>query len=442
MLERAADALWGPFTLCLLLGLGGVLMGRTGCFVLRRLPVLLRRGAGRGEHTADSPWVALSTALGATMGTGNIVGVATALTAGGPGALLWMQTAALAGMMLKFSEVALAADTRRLGPGPMGYLQLVFPGRYQKVLPGLFAVCCLLASVGMGNMTQSNAAAQALAPLSIPPFFCALFFGGFAYLATGRGVPGVMRLLTWLVPVMTVGYLLMGTAAVWQQRAVLPQTIQTVVAEAFRLRCAAAGAAGYTMRTAVRYGLSRGIFSNEAGMGSSPIAHAQAAGTDPVERGMWGVLEVLIDTSISCTMTALVILTAAGGQFWSSSGLDGAQLAAASFAASLGAPSEAAVSVFVALFALASVCGWFTYGAAALEFLLPGHPRIRQIYRLLYAGGTAWGALCEARGVWLLCDCFTGAMLLLNLPGLMLLSGRVCAMVRRWDAGQRRYSRS
>ena len=261
MLERMAGALWGPVTLCLLLGLGAVLMGRTRFVVLRRLPELMKDGAGRGKGSrSGSSWAALSTALGATMGTGNIVGVATALTAGGPGALFWMQIAALAGMMLKFSEVALAVEYRRLGPGPMGYLQLVFPGKGKQVLPALFAGCCLLAAVGMGNMTQSNAAAQALEPLSVPPVCCALFLGVFAYLATGRGVPGITRLLTWLVPTMTAGYLLMAAAAIWQQREVLWDALRLVAGEAFRLKSAAGGAVGYTMRTAVRYGLSRGIF--------------------------------------------------------------------------------------------------------------------------------------------------------------------------------------
>ena len=153
---------------------------------------------------------------------------------------------------------------------------------------------------------------------------------------------------------------------------------------------------------------------------------------------MWGVLEVLIDTTVSCTLTALVILTAGGGRFWNICGLDGARLAAASFACSLGAPFSAAVSIFTALFAVASVCGWYTYGAAALEYLF-GRRRIpRGLYRLLYAVGAALGAVCGSRSVWLLCDLFTGAMLLLNLPGLLLLSGRVCTMTRRWDSDHRR----
>lgn len=442
MLERIASAFWGPFTLLILLGLGGYLTLQTRFFSIRCLPEALRqmcRGKTQKGVGRPSAWMAMSTALGATMGTGNIVGVATAMVAGGPGAVLWMQIAALAGMMIKFSEVALAVEYRRLGPGPMGYLKLVSPSGKAKTLPDAFAVCCLTSAVGMGNMTQSNAASQALSSLSVPPVCCAVFFGIFTFMATGRGVGGVMRLSSWIVPVITVGYLALAGAAVWQERAALPLALRTVGEGAFGLRAAAGGAAGYGVRSAVRYGLSRGIFSNEAGMGSSPIAHAEADGKGPVEQGMWGILEVLIDTSLSCTLTALVLLTAGGGVFWQESGLDGAALATACFSTALDSRCGPVVSLFIALFGITSVCGWYAYGRRALEFLCPHCRTVMGVYRLLYAVGAALGAVWGSREIWLLCDFFTGTMLLLNLPGLIVLAPRVCRMVRTWE--ERRHRR-
>lgn len=435
LLERAAGALWGPFTMAIILGLGGYLTVKTRFFSVRSLPGafgnIIRDIGGKGHKKRDvSAFMAMSTALGATMGTGNIVGVATAVVAGGPGAVIWMELAALAGMMLKFAEVALAVKYKRKGAGPMGYLHAL--GKLGGVLAFLFAISCVAASLGTGNMTQSNSAAQALAHFSVPPLLCAAVLGVFTWVATGKGIRGIMLFSAWVVPVITVGYLLLAAAALWQGRAELPRAVEEMLTQAFGLRAAAGGTIGFTVRNAMRFGLARGIFSNEAGMGSSPIAHAQSDSIDPVAQGMWGILEVFIDTTLSCTLTALVLLTAQGGRLLHGA-QDGAALAIRCFAALLGGPSGALVAVFIALFGVTSVCGWYTYGKTALQYLLPKSAVAPVLYRLLYAVGVALGALWGVRRIWLLSDLLTGLMLIFNLLGLLFLTPEVYRLVDDYD---------
>ena len=435
LLERAAGALWGPFTMIIILGLGGYLTVKTRFFSLRSMPQAFKNiigdiGFKRQEKRDVSAFMAMSTALGATMGTGNIVGVATAVVAGGPGAVVWMQLAALAGMMIKFAEVALAVKYKRQGAGPMGYLHAL--GKLGGVLAVLFAFSCVAASLGTGNMTQSNSAAQAMAYFSVSPMLCAVVLGVFTWVATGKGVRGIMILSAWIVPFITVGYLVLSMAAVWQGRSQLPAALSTMFTQAFGLRAAAGGTIGYTVRSAMRFGLARGVFSNEAGMGSSPIAHSQSDCNDPVAQGMWGILEVFIDTTLSCTLTALVLLTAQGEELLQGAH-DGAALAIRSFSALLGSHWGAMVAVFIALFGVTSVCGWYTYGKTALQYLWPKSHVAPKLYRLLYACGVSLGALWSVRRIWLLSDLLTGLMMLFNMLGLLFLAREVHQLVRNYD---------
>lgn len=435
LLERAAGALWGPFTMIIILALGGYLTVKTRFFSLRSMPQAFKNiigdiGFKRQEKHDVSAFMAMSTALGATMGTGNIVGVATAVVAGGPGAVVWMQIAALAGMMIKFAEVALAVKYKRQGAGPMGYLHAL--GKLGGVLAVLFAFSCVAASLGTGNMTQSNSAAQAMAYFSVSPMLCAIVLGLFTWVATGKGVRGIMILSAWIVPVITVGYLVLSMAAVWQGRSQLPAALGAMFTQAFGIRAAAGGTIGYTVRSAMRFGLARGVFSNEAGMGSSPIAHSQSDCNDPVAQGMWGVLEVFIDTTLSCTLTALVLLTAQDAELLQGAH-DGAALAIRSFSALLGNHWGAMVAIFIALFGVTSVCGWYTYGKTALQYLLPESFVAPKLYRLFYAFGVSLGALWSVRRIWLLSDLLTGLMMLFNMLGLIFLAREVHQLVRNYD---------
>ncbi len=440
LLARAAEWVWGTPTIGLTLAVGLLLTLRTRGFVLRRFGAVLRETFGKIREPAINkgdvtPFMAMSVALGATMGTGNIVGVATALTAGGPGAVFWMWMAALFGMTIKFTEVALAVKHRRLGPGPMGYLKrLPSAGGF---LAGLFALICLMASLTTGNMTQSNSFAEALLVFRIPPWVCAAAIWAFTYYATRQGVRGVILFSAWVVPIITIGYIGVSAAVLWQGRHLLGGALAQILGGAFAFRPIAGGVAGYTMRSAMRFGFARGVFSNEAGMGSSPIGHSETEGRDPVRQGMWGVVEVFIDTIISCTLTALVLLTAQNGGLWQA-GQTGAPLAGAAFSQALGAPWGAVVSIFIALFGITSICGWFAYGCRALEeFFFVGRAPVG-VYRMLYALSAGLGALMNAQAVWLLSDLFAGCQMVVNLCGLVVLSGEMTPLVAAWETGTKK----
>jgi AGCS family alanine or glycine:cation symporter len=234
------------------------------------------------------------------------------------------------------------------------------------------------------------------------------------------------------VPLITVGYIAAAAAAIWQGRAQLPGALQSMLAQAVGLRAAAGGAAGYTIGAAVRFGIARGVFSNEAGMGSAPIAHAETAASDGVTQGLWGILEVFLDTIVSCTLTALVLLTAGEGRLWRC-GLTGAPLASVCFEAALGRGWGAAMAVFIALFGLTSICGWFAYGLRALQSLCPRAGRTQRAYHLLYAAGASAGAVWGAQTVWLLSDLLTGLMTMVNMAGMLYLAPEICDMVARWE---------
>lgn len=414
---------WGPFTMAVIMLFGGwMTLKSKGMFIIKA-PLAVKKSLSSNHKGEITPFMSLSNALAATMGTGNIVGVATALSAGGPGALFWMQAAALSGMMIKFSEAALAVRFRKLGAGPMGYLKKI---KYiGKPLALMFAISCAAASIGSGCMTQSNSAAGALQRLSVSPFVCAAVFGLLAWNATNGGIKGIMRLSSIMIPFITLGYIVLSISVIIKLRADLPAVLYDIMQSAFSFEAAAGGAAGYTVRLAVRYGLSRGIFSNEAGMGSSAIAYSLSAENDIQGQGALGIAEVFIDTVICCTLTGLVLLLSS----CELSGADGASMAIEAFSLSLGRKYGGMTAVFIALFGLASVCGWFTYGVEAVKTLFPNSGGALKIYHALYAVCSALGALAASETVWLLSDILTGAMLLINLFGMIMLIDEINGLI-------------
>lgn len=441
ILEKAGAVVWGPLTMGLTLGIGLYLTVKSGGFQFRRCGTVVQKTLGQmfrrtGRKDGVTPFMAMSTALGATMGTGNIVGVATALTAGGPGAVVWMWLAALAGMMTKFAEVSLAVKERRRGAGPMGYLRSI--PAVGGALAAAFAAACMAASLGMGNMTQSNSVSEALAgSFGVPAAVTAVGIGLITFWGASRGMKGVARFSAVVVPVITAAYVAASFAAIWQGRALLGAAFGEMFDQAFGLRAAAGGAAGYTVRSAMRFGVARGIFSNEAGLGSAPIAHAEADTNSPVEQGMWGIFEVFVDTILSCTLTALVLLTAGDGVLWRC-GETGAVLAATCFSAALGEGWGQGISAFIALFGVTSIFGWCAYGEKAAAFLFGGREGGAVWFRLLYAAGAAAGAFFSAQGVWLLSDVLAGGMMLVNLVGLLLLAPSVLDLITAYEERESR----
>ena len=431
---------WGPPMLLLLLGTGVYFTAATRLFQLRHLGLWLRRtllscltGSARRQGRAGgvSPFATMCTALAAAAGTGNIAGVATALTIGGPGAVFWMWVSAFFGMMTAFAENVLGMLYRTRGRdgawqgGPMLYLK---KGLHSPGLAGAFALCCMLASFGVGNLSQCNSVADGMAAVfGVSPQATGLVMAALAAAVLLGGLGRISRVAETLVPLLSLFYMAGAAAALWCGRAQLAQACGEIFACAFDWRAGAGGAAGYGMAQAIRVGVSRGVFSNEAGMGSSVMVHAAADAKEPCEQGMWAVFEVFADTIVMCTATALVILSS--GAYCGAAGPTGTPLTAAAFSAALGPWGGAFVAVSLALFAFSSLLGWAYYGQRAAAYLCP---RAVPLYKAAYAAAAWAGCVMRLDLVWALSDVFNGLMALPNLIGVLALRRAVLAEWQRY----------
>lgn len=432
---------WGPGMLVFFLGTGIRFTIRSKFFQIRKIHIWMGKTLGaikngrktEKEHSI-SQFQSFCTALAATLGTGNITGVATALIFGGPGAVFWMWVSAFFGMMTNYGENYLGIRYRykdkkgRWVGGAMVYMERGLNSRFLAVL---FAVCCLIASLGMGNMVQGNSMAKGLeTAFGIPPFItgsaCMILL---AVIVTG-GVKRVAALTEKLVPCMAGIYLLGALAVLAANWQAVPKAMEMIFTQAFQIRAGVGGAAGYTVRQALRMGVARGIFSNEAGLGSSVMAHVQSDVESPQIQGMWGMLEVFIDTIVGCTVTALVILVSGVYQpelylDQISRGIepvDGTTLTGQAFAAVIpwGAQFLAAAT---ALFAFATIAGWSYFGEQTAAYL--GKEKGAMIYRYVYILLTLPGCLLAPSLIWDLSDAFNGMMALPNLVALFFLGKQV-----------------
>lgn len=412
---------WGPYMLALLVGTGLYLTVLLKGMQFRVLPLAFKLIFAKDhQHAGDiSHFAALMTALAATVGIGNIVGVATAISLGGPGAVFWMWVTGLVGMATKYSEAVLAVKYREQGSngmrgGPMYYLS---KGAGLPWLGALFAVFTACAAFGIGNMTQSNAAASILEKtFSVSTEVTGLVLTLLTGLVLLGGIKAIGKFTSWLVPVMIVLYVgccVWVLATRWET---IPQAFQLIFHHAFHPAAAGGGFAGATIAAAMRYGVARGVFSNESGLGSAPIAAAAARTDDPVKQALVSMTQTFIDTLIVCTMTALVILTATT---WTQGG-DASTLTSASIAETLGATGSQIVAVATACFAFSTLIGWSYYGEKAVEYLL-GEQAIK-IFRIVFTVAVMIGAMTSLDFVWNFSDLMNGLMAIPNLIGLLLLS--------------------
>ena len=421
------DLLTGPAFLLFLAGAGIFCTIRLRGVQFFHFPHAWRETLGRGRSGKGgdagtiSPLQAGVTALAGALGTGNIAGVATAVVGGGPGAVFWMWLSSLFSMALKYAEIVLSVRYRARNSrgeqvgGPMYYMEKGLRCRWMAVW---FAAACLLASFGVGNLAQSNAAAQAVqAAFRIPAWVTGLVLAIVAGLALFGGIRRIAEWTERVVPAMAVLYL--GAAAWvlllhWRE---IPDAVLQIVEDAFDFRSASGGIFGFLTARSVRFGVARGVFSNEAGMGSAAIVHAASDTDAPAREGMWGVLEVFLDTTVMCSVTALVLL--AGGV---PAGMDGAALTLAAFRGGLGEGAAAFLAAAILFFAAASILGWSYCGEKALEYLT-GSRRARNIYRLCYLAAIAAGAAGPVEEIWLLSDLLNLAMAVPNVTAVLLLSG-------------------
>ena len=411
------DVLWGPHVLLLILAAGMWFTLRGRFMQLWRLPRLaagaLRGGDPAGEEHV-SAFQALTASLAGSLGTGNIIGVAAALTAGGPGAIVWMWISGFFGMMTVYAESVLAAKFASPdAPGAVGYVRRAL-GRHAAKL---YAAGCVLSALGMGTMAQTGAVSAALQAIRVPPWVSGVLVAALLVLCVRGGLQKAVRVTEKLVPFMAGLFLLASGAVLVLRYDRIPGAVASMLHAAFTWRAGAGGAVG--MLTAMRVGVSRGVFTNEAGLGSGTFALARAAGKTPEQIGTLGALQVFIDTIVLCTITALCLLVspAAG---------DGAAQTLASFSAVLGGAGHAAVSVSMALFAFATVVAWSCYGMDALHVLAPSAGRAgRRIYVAFAALSCFLGCILPFTGVLSFCDAFNGVMAIPNILSLFLLSGCV-----------------
>ena len=437
MLEllKALDAfVWGPPLLLLLVGTGIYLTIRLGLLQLVRLPkafqLIFTKDKGHGDV---SSFAALCTALAATVGTGNIIGVATAIKVGGPGALFWMWMAAFFGMATKYAEGLLAIKYRTkdangaVAGGPMHYI-LLGMGEKWRPLAIFFALAgVLVALLGIGTFTQVNSITESIQNTAqVNPAITALILSIFVGIAVFGGLKSISKVSTAVVPFMAIVYILGTLTVILFNIEKVPATLALIFTSAFSPVAAVGGFAGASIRMAIQNGVARGVFSNESGLGSAPIAAAAAKTNEPVEQGLISMTGTFIDTLIICTLTGLTILVTG---VWSGD-LNGVALTQSAFSTVFSYFGPALLTIFLVLFAFTTILGWNYYGERCFEFLFG--VRFIWLYRVVFVVMVLLGGFIELDMVWIIADIVNALMALPNLIALLVLSPVVIAETKKY----------
>lgn len=432
------SVVWGPLMLILLLGTGLYLTIGLKGLSITKIPFAIRmmmshRTKSSGTEGELSPFNALMTALAATVGTGNIVGVATAIMIGGPGALFWMWMTALVGMATKFGETVLAVHYREVTPegnvvGGAMYCIKNGLAKHWHWLGFAFAIFGGLAGFGIGNLTQTNAIAGALeSSFNIPPAVTA----GVLFVLVGAvllgGVSRIGNVAGKVVPFMAILYIFFALIVLILKASEIPAAFMLIVTSAFTGSAALGGFTGATLMMAIRFGVARGVFSNEAGLGSASIAHATAAIKDPVTMGYIGMLGTFIDTLIVCTMTGLAIVVTGA---YTLEGVQGAALTTAAFNAALPGFGTIVIPISLTFFAFTTILGWCVYCERCWLYLFGD--KILKPFRLLFTLAVPLGALMQLDLVWLIADTLNAFMAIPNLIMLLLLSPVLFKLVKSY----------
>lgn len=423
----------------LLIAVGIFLSVKTGFLQFRKFGYMNKKTIGSlfdknlhaKEKGAVSPFQAVTTALAGTIGTGSIAGLATALVLGGPGAVFWMWISALLGMVTKYSEIVLSIKFREKNEegawmgGPMYYIK---NGLNLKWLAIVFSIFAMIACIGTGNTTQSNSISGALnSTFNIPTWVTGVILTTLVAAVILGGIKRIASVNEKLVPIMAVFFVLASLIAVFINIEKVPNAFALIFKEAFNFKSAFGGVAGYGVLSAMRYGVGRGVFSNEAGLGSAPIAHSASNTNDPVKQGMWGMFEVFITTIVICTLSALVVLTSDiyTSAFYSGTtpSVSGASLSSAAFNEAIPFVGGIGVTVATVFFALSTILGWAYYGEVSVGYIFNKHRKTAIfIYRIIYVAFVFVGAIAEINTVWLIADCFNVLMAIPNLIALIGLS--------------------
>ena len=405
------------------------------------------------SHTQDksiSQFQSLCTALAATVGTGNIVGVAGAIIVGGPGAVFWMWLIAFFGMMTNYSENVLGIYYRRKNSagewsgGAMYYLRDGLGARkgckgLGTVLAVLFSVFCFLASFGIGNMTQINSISGNMdSVFGIPTWVTGIVIVVLAGLVIVGGLKRIATVTEMIVPFMVILYMVGSIVIFFSNISMIGPVFRSIFTRAFSLEAAAGGAAGTVMKLAIEQGMKRGVFSNEAGLGSSVMVHSSSNVKEPVQQGMWGIFEVFADTIVVCTLTAFTVLssglvdldTGVTAAEYAGTALSKANLVSTVFSMHFGFAGAAFVAISVMLFAFSTCLGWSHYGSKACEFLFG--EKITKVYQIIFVLATFGGAVMHENLAWDIADTLNGMMMLPNLVGVLVLSPVVCRCTKNY----------
>lgn len=445
VISKAASIAWGPVTIILLLGTGIFLSFGTKFIQFRKMGLAIKSLFSKGDEAEGdiTPFQALMTSMAATIGTGNIVGVSSAIAYGGPGAVFWMWISGAFGGATKFAEALLAVKFRitneagEKSGGPMYYISRGMSKRYKKDyswLGWIFALFGFIASFGIGNMAQANSVSESvLVTFGINPTVTGIIIAILTALVIIGGIKNIGSVTEKMVPAMALIYIIGSLVAIFNNADAIPGVFRMIFANAFTGKAVGGGVIG----TVIRLGIARGIFSNEAGLGSAPIAHAASKNNDPVNEGIIGSLGAFIDTIIVCTMTALVILTSGivtigeSGVMAIEGDLIGAALTTAAFDKLLPNVGGYIISIGLIFFAFSTIIGWYYYGSKCFEYI--AGVKAVNYYKLAWVILTFVGATTSLEIVWNLSDVFNGLMAIPNLVGLLALSPLVFEMTREYE---------
>ena len=443
--KSISDVVWNGLLIYLLVGTGVIFTIRTRFVQVRKFGAGWKRLFGNfslsGEKAGKdgmSPFQALTTAIAAQVGTGNIAGAATALYAGGPGAIFWMWLSAFFGMSTIYGEAVLAQKYKTVGKdghvtgGPIYYIKARFTGKFGKFLAGFFSLAIIFALGFTGNMVQANSISSAFqtafgTPTIAVGIACAVV-AAFIFLG---GVGRIASVTEKLVPVMACFYIVGCVGILIINHAAIIPALRSVFVAAFDPQAVLGGAVGITVQHAMRYGVARGLFSNEAGMGSTPHAHALAKVEKPQDQGEIAIVSVFIDTFVVLTLTALVVLTSGQLQAGVPGGLDGTALAQAAFNTTMGSLGNAFVAICMLFFAFSTIIGWYFFGETNVKALFG--PKAVKIYAAIVVVCIVIGSALKVDLVWNLSDLFNGLMVFPNLIALIALSGLVAKAARGED---------
>ena len=430
---KVNDVLTGSVLIIALVGIGLLFTFKLGFIQIRGFKDGWNRTFGglfskKGDAGKDgmSSFQALATAIAAQVGTGNIAGAATAIAVGGPGAIFWMWISAFLGMATIFAEAVMAqkfkqvSDDGTVTGGPVYYIRGAFKGTFGKVLAAIFAVLIIFALGFMGNAVQSNSiAASWNTAFGIPKIAMGIFIAVVSLFVFTGGMKRIAKVTELIVPIMAAFYIVGSLIVIFANVTAIPAAFHDIIVGAFKPAAVAGGAMGATLKLAVQKGVARGLFSNEAGMGSTPHAHAVAKVNHPVEEGFVAMIGVFIDTFVILNLTALVIITTGSR----TTGFTGAQLSQYAFSTLYGKFGEIFIAICMLFFAFSTIIGWYFFGEANIRYLFGA--KAVKIYSIIVCICVALGSLQEVDLVWNMADCFNSMMVIPNAIALVALSGLV-----------------